>query len=191
MVAETAPAMEKQRALALLLLVRKVDVVEPEGGVHASGLRCTFLLPIEPPEIDPLLLQWMMQEVHVVRRKGPVGQVERDVVLRRGIDAHRPRELRIGSLPRLHAACRMQVQRHLQTFVVQLQEEVLRVRKEGVVPRVAAPAQAMAALIIRLKMAAACVMPVHVDDENVIRHIVLVKAGHQIAKFLITVRPVA
>ena len=62
-IAQPAPAMEEQRPLALALLIGKVDVVEPPGGHHAGDFGALLLLPVEPPEVDALPLQRMMQQV--------------------------------------------------------------------------------------------------------------------------------
>jgi len=66
MIAQPTPTMEEHRPLALALLIGEVHVVQPPGRHHAGQRRLLLLLPIEPPEVDALLLQRMMQQVHVV-----------------------------------------------------------------------------------------------------------------------------
>ena len=87
-IAQAAPAMEEQRALALALLIGEVDVVEPPGVVHAGHACVLLLLPVEPPEVDALLLQRVEDQVDVVGGALLVGEVEGDVFLGRRIDAH-------------------------------------------------------------------------------------------------------
>jgi len=68
MIAEPAPTVEEKRPLAFTLLISEVHIVEPPRWVDAGQLRGWLLLPIEPPEIDALLLQRMVQKVHVIGR---------------------------------------------------------------------------------------------------------------------------
>ena len=97
--------------LPCALLVRKVHVVDPPGRSYAGHLRVLFLLPVEPPEIDALFLQRMEDEVEVVFGEFLVGDVIRNVLLRRRIDAHGPSHRRIRCLPRLNAGsgCRFKL----------------------------------------------------------------------------------
>jgi len=81
MIAEAAPAMEQQRALALALHIGEVDVVEPPRGAeifHAGGV---LLLPIEPEEIHALLFERMVQDVHIVGGEFLVGDVKGHILL--------------------------------------------------------------------------------------------------------------
>ncbi len=114
MVAQPAPAMEQQRPFALPLLVGKVHVVQPPRRHHTRHLRLLLLLPVQPPEVDALLLQRMVHQVHIVRRKLLVGNVERHILPRRRINPHRCRHRRVRLLPRLNPRRRMQIQRNLQ-----------------------------------------------------------------------------
>ena len=86
-----------------------MHVIQPPRWVYSRSLGIGFLLPVEPPEVDTLLLQRMMQQAHVVGRELLFGDVERHVLLGRGIDAHGPRHRRVSVLPRLYARRRMQV----------------------------------------------------------------------------------
>jgi len=130
-IAEAAPAMKQKRAFALVLLVGEVDVVEPPGGIDAGSLRIVLLLPVKPPEVDPLSFQWMMQQIHVVLRELAVGQVEGNILLGRRIDSHVARKLWVGVFPRLHAARGMEIECHLQAFLVQLSQEVLGIGEQS------------------------------------------------------------
>src|ERR1035441_4137209 len=102
-VAKAAPAVEKQRALTFALLVGEVDVVEPPGGHDAGHGGVLLLLPIEPPEVDSLLFQRMVEKVHVVGGVLLVCDVEGNCFSRRRIDAHGRGHRGISLLPRLNA----------------------------------------------------------------------------------------
>src|SRR5450755_903453 len=75
----------------------------------------------------------------------------------------------------------------LQSLAMQVREEVVGVREERLVPGVAAPAKVVTGLIHfvtgeELRFAD---VPTHVDHEHIERHIVLVKAFHELIKFLV------
>ncbi len=185
--------MEEQRPLALALLVSKVHVVQPPCGGHTGHFGCGFLLPVKPPEVDALLLQRMENQIHVIDGELLVGNVEGHIFLRRRVDAHGRGHGGVRLLPRLNARGRMQVQCRLQAIGVQACQELMRVRKEQLVPGIASPAQSFAGLIHfarGLELLRADV-PAHVDDQHVQRHIVFMEASHQFVEFLIAVVPVA
>ena len=93
-----------------------MNVVQPPRRIHARRFRVRLLLPIEPPEIDAALFQWMVQEVHVIRCELLVGDIERHILPGRRIDAHPLRHLCIRVFPRLYARSWMQIQSGLQSF---------------------------------------------------------------------------
>ena len=112
--------------------------------------------------------------------------------LRRGIDAHGARHLGIRVLPRLHAPCGMQVQRDLQSFLVQVPEERLGIRKQQTIPAITCPALGVSRLIFLLRKPAQAerLVPLHIDDQHVERHVVLVKTVHEFVEFLVGVGPI-
>ncbi len=185
--------MEEQGPLAFALLVGEVHVVEPPGRHYAGHFGVLRLLPVEPPEVDALLLQRVMQQVHVVDGVFLVGNVEGHIFLCRRIDAHGFGHSRIRRFPGLNARSRMQIEGGLQAFGVEFGEKVVRIGEEHLVPRIATPAQALARLVHLargLELFPADV-PAHVDDKHIQRHVVLVKTAHQLVEFLIGVVPVA
>ena len=193
MIAEAAPAVEEQRPLAFALLVGEVHVVEPPRWIHAAQLRGWLLLPIEPPEIDALLFQRMVQEVHVIGSVFPVCDVEGNVFPCGGINAHGLCHHWISVLPRLNAGRRMHIQACLQAVRVQPVEELRRIREEQLVPRVAGPSEAVIRLVgftLRLQLFVLDV-PIHVDHEDVERCVVLAKSANDLFNLLIAVGPVA
>ncbi len=190
-VAEATPAMEEEGAFALVLLVGEVDVVEPPGWVDACELGVALLLPVKPPEVDALFFERVVEEVEVVPGELAVGDVEGDVLLRSGVDAHVAGELRVGVFPGLNAAGGVEVEGGFEAFVVEFGEEVFGVGKEGLVPGVAAPALVVAGGIADAEVAAKGLVPVHVDDEDVEGDVVVMEAGDEVAQFLVAVGPVA
>src|SRR6266568_552856 len=103
MISETAPAVEEQRPFALTLLISEVDVVEPPCRCDAGYFCVGFLLPIEPPEIDALLLERMEDEVEVICGEFLVGDVEGNVLVGRWVDAHGFGHRRVLGFPGLNA----------------------------------------------------------------------------------------
>src|SRR4051794_5489490 len=77
MVTQATPAAIEHRALAAPRRVEKMQVVEPGQRVKALDLAGLALLPVEPPEIDALLLHRVMQQFEIMLHKlavaGPEG----------------------------------------------------------------------------------------------------------------------
>src|SRR5262249_13066117 len=96
---------------------------------------------VEPPEVDTLLFKRMQHEFEITLCECLVRDVVGDVLLRRRIDTHGPRHLRIRRLPWLYAGGRMQIEAGLQVIRVQAVEKSAWVRKEFLVPCVARPSQ--------------------------------------------------
>ena len=132
--------MKEQRPLTLSLLIGKVHVIEPPGRCYGRQFGFGLLLPVEPPEVDALLLQRMMDDVQIISGKALVGNIEGNVLLGGRINAHRLCHLRVAVLPRLNARGRVQVQAGLQPVGVQRDQELVGVREEQPVPAIAGPA---------------------------------------------------
>jgi hypothetical protein len=81
MITKASPAVKEHRAFALALLVCEVEIVEPERGVNTGDIGVVLLFPVEPPEIDALLLEGMMQDLEVVVDESAVRDSERDILL--------------------------------------------------------------------------------------------------------------
>src|SRR6185437_11025213 len=168
-VSESSPAMEEQWALAFALLICEVEVVEPPGIVHAREFGVGLLLPVEPPEVDALLLKRMEDKLEVVGGPLFVGWVEGDVFLCCRIDAHGAGHCGVLLLPWLNAGCGVEIERGLEPLLMQAGEEIFRIGKEQMVPCVSGPAETFARLICfvpGLELLAADV-PAHIDDEDV------------------------
>ena len=89
----------------------------------------------------------------------PVGDRERHGLPRCGVDAGTAGELGVGVLEPLHPLGRVQVERDAEAAVVQPREHRSRIGEQGAVPGVAGPAVGQ--------------VPVHVDDHDVQRQVVL------------------
>ncbi len=87
----------------------------------------------------------------------------------------------------------MEIERGLESFFVEVVEEEFRRGEENAVPSVAGPAEIVARLVF-LALGHKLLLvdvPVHVDDQYVERHTVLVKAGDNVVEFLVAVGPIA
>ena len=193
-IAEAAPAVEDQRPVqALPLHVGEEDVVQPPGGVEARDRGVAPLLPVQPPEVHALPLEGVDHVGEVRLREVLVLDLERHVLLGGRIDPHRPRHRRILRLVRLDAGGRVQVHRRVQPLLVDPAEERVGIREVGAVPGVAGPAQPLPRLVLGLALPAQLegVVPVHVDDQHVQRHVVAVEVLDQLLLLRVGVRPVA
>ena len=117
--------MKEQWPLALTLLIAEVNIIQPPCGVNTGGFGVGFLLPVEPPEVDALLLEGTVDEIEIVHGVLLVGDVKGNVQPGRGIDAHRPCHRGIGVFPGLNAGRGMQVERGLQPHGVQIFQELV------------------------------------------------------------------
>ena len=91
---------------------------------------------------------------------------------RRGVHAHILRKRRIAVLIRLHPVRGVHIERHLQIPPVKLSQKAHRIRKQLRIPCVAGPARS----ILRGHIGQ---MPVHVNDRDGKRNILLRKTVHQ------------
>ena len=150
MIPESTPPVEEQRAIRFPAFhVCEKNIVEPPGRRHAGNFRRSPRLPVQPPEIDALMLKRVNDQVHVVRGKLLVDDIERNVFLRCRIDSHRRCHFRIMIFVRLDAGGRMKVQWRLQSFTIAPGKEALGIRKVVPVPRVSGPSERLTCLIFR------------------------------------------
>jgi hypothetical protein len=130
-------------ALPFPLLVSEVKVVEPERRVDAGHVCVRFLLPVEPPEINALLFERVVQDAEVIVDELAVRDAEGDVLLLLWVLSHCRCHRRVGLFMRLHAGCWMKVESDMEAALAEALEKSLRVREETVIPGVAAPAFSM------------------------------------------------
>src|SRR6185437_17171171 len=103
-----------------------------------------LLLPVEPPEVDALLLKWMEDKLEVVGRPFFVGWVEGNIFLCCRVDAHGASHGWILLFPWLDAGSGVEVERSLQALLMQAGEKVFGVGEEQMVPGIAGPTERLA-----------------------------------------------
>lgn len=124
----------------------------------------------------------MMEDVEIVPCKVLIRNIERHVLLCGWIHSHCASHRCVRILEWLHAGCRMQVKRDLQTLVMDVSEKLLWLRKEQPVPAIAAPSQRMPTCIVtmvkpHLPISA---VPVHINDQHIQRRRVLLETADQL-----------
>ena len=178
---------EDHAPLPLAAVVPVVALVEHPQGIkprHAAG---GTLLPVDPPEVHALLLQGVVQTIHVRPEEVLVRRVKVDGQLVLRIPAQGAAHGGIGLLVGLHAVGRVQVQRHPHAPPVQFRKERGRVGEQLPVPGVARPAAAVGHM---------GQVPVHVDDRHRQGDALRLEAIHQpqialLGVLMVTAPPVA
>ena len=148
-------------------------MVEHPQRVDAGDPRVVTGLPVDPPEVDAVVLQPPVQDLEVGPQELRIGDVKGDRRLGLGAAPQRHRHLRIGVLERTHAIGRMHVEGDVQPLPVQLGQEGGRVGEEVAVPAVARPTAAVTRIdpVDRV--------PVHVQHGDRERHVVGLETFHQ------------
>ena len=141
------------------------------------------LLPVEPPEVDPLRFHRMVQDLEIALNEARIGQVEMHRLPELRILPHEARHRLILRLVRPDAIRGMQVQRGAQALRVQPRQEALGVGPQVGIPGVARPSGR--------RVAGPGDVPVHVDDAHGERHLPRAKLDHQIAQLVLAIGPEA
>ena len=170
--ADAGIARERQGAAAVARGVEEVEVVEQPQRVEPRQLGHLALLPVQPPEVDALVLERVVQLLEVGLEERGVGGVEVDGQLRGGIDAHALGDPRVGVLVRAHAVGGVDVERDGEASAMQLGHEGGRVGEQLAVERVARPAAAQRRVDVHQ-------VPVHVQDGDGEGDLLLGEAVHQ------------
>ena len=182
-VAQPAPAREDERPLALAGQVVEVQVIEPPQRVQPGHARVRALLPVHPPEVDAHPFQGVVQHLEISVGEARVGDVERDRLPGADVKLQPAAHLAVGGLVRADAQRRVKVQRRPQPLLVQPGDEARRIGEEIGIPGVARPPADALAHVDQ--------MPVHVDDADRQRHVVVAELGHQRPQVSVAVGPVA
>jgi hypothetical protein len=153
-------ARERERPPAVAPGVEEVEVVEHPQRVDPVDARVGALLPVEPPEVDALLLERVVHNLEVGAQELRVGDVERDRLVGRRVAPERGSHRLVRVLEPPHPVRRMHVERHAQAAAVQLGQEALGVGEQRPLPAVAGPARPVA-LGHRFDA-----VPVHVDHRH-------------------------
>ena len=133
-----------------------MDVVEHPQRVQARDVRGAPLLPVQPPEVHPLLLQGVVDAGEVGVGEGPVPDIEGDARARVRVQAQPGGHGAVGGLVTADPVGRVEVEGDLQAAPVEGGQEAPGVREEPPVPGVARPAVADRRVHVHL-------VPVHVD----------------------------
>ncbi len=148
-------------------------MVEQPQRVESRQLGDAALLPVEPPEVDALVLERVVQLLEVGLDERRVGEVEADRHLGGGVDAEPLGHRLVGRLVGVDALGRVHVQRDREAALVQVGEELLGVGEQVGVPAVAGPAAA----VLRVDVDQ---VPVHVDDRHRQRDALAAEAVDQV-----------
>ncbi len=141
------------------------------------------LLPVHPPEVDPILLIGMVQDLEIAFHEMWIGDVEGDRLFGGRVDAHPFCHAFVLLLVRMDAPGRVQVERRAQSLLVQPLNEAVRIGEELSVPGVAGPAIG--------GVAGFGDVPVHVDDADRERNLLGAEFLHQGFQIVLGVGPVA
>ena len=192
---ESAPAVvdEGPQFGILPLGMAEEGVVEPEGVRQPGGeLRFGPLLPVEPPEIHAVTLHRAQHGLEIGVGPLPLVDAERHALALFGPPVF-PGESVVDILAGLDARGGMEVERDLQLFVFGPSEEIRGRGEELFLPGVAGPADALSVFVPGRVLLAQPpgLVPVHVDDQHVERHVHRLEFLHQIYELVARILPVA
>ena len=122
--------------------VQVVHMVEHPQGIQPRDVGVAALLPVQPPEVDALLLQGMVGVLQVGGREVLVTDIEGDGLARGRVAAQPAHHGGIGVLVAPDAGSGMEVEGHLHAAVVQGLQEAPGIGEELAVPGVAGPSVA-------------------------------------------------
>lgn len=159
-----------------------MEVVEPPKRVETLHLALLPLLPVHPPEINAHRFLGMMKQFEISAGEMGIGDVERDRVPGRGVDAHPPGERGVLFLVRIHTHRGVQVHRSLQPVRVHKVNRRLRIGEQVAVPGIARPAGGRVARVRNV--------PVHVNDADGQRNLVRLKIADELGDFVVGVFPI-
>ena len=183
-VTQTTPAREDEASPFLCTRpVVKMEVVQPPERVETRQAALLALLPVNPPEIDPLLFQRVMQIPEIGQSVAGIGDGERNrrSAVRRYLCClcH----LGVSRFVGVDALRRMQVQGYFQPLPVEPRQKLFRFREKRAVPRVAGPSRRAVARLGH--------MPIHIHDTDRQGHFVPPEGAHQGRELFLRIRPVA
>ena len=192
MITQPTPAMVDERPLVgIALHVFKEGIVEPPGVVQRRYILVEDpLLPIEPPEVDPLLFDGVQHDIEKGLHEFFVSTLPRDIFPRGGIEIHLFGKIVILALKGSDTRSGVQIQRSLQMFRLGPVEKLIGVGEKSFFPRVAGLVLELVPGIGFGKEAVGLV-PVHIDHQHIERYVVLLEPRHDIAHLVVGVGPVA
>ena len=202
MVAKSAPTAERKTALAVFFRVMIIAEIKPRDMLHFRSLDDGLemvLLPIEPPEVYAVFFFFCVnafkKSVHIAFVSGIKFHVES----RFGRKPQLLHEIGIGFLMGADTVVRVVVLGDENAVIMQLSEKLGRIFDESVVPSVACPAEVCRVsvacgrtMLFTFFRAAICpivMMPIHIDDHDIEREIVLIVFIDDSENFFIGIRP--
>ena len=154
-----------------------MQVVDPHQRVETLHFRHIPLLPVHPPEVDADIFHGVVDQLKIIAHEALIGDAEGDILLAGRVDAHLPGELGVDVFEVLHALGRVQVEGHFQALLVQPIQQGRRVGDQLAVPGITRPGDGR--------------VPVHVDDKDVQRQVVLLETVDDVLHVLGGISPIA
>ena len=182
--AGAAEAAEDQGGMPRLQRMQVTGMVQHKQRIHARIRGAAFLLPVQPPEIHPHVLQGGDDRVFHRADHFPVRGVKGKALPGGGILPHGLRHSGIQFLTGTDAVRRVIVQGYLQSLAMQPGQQLLRLREFLPVPGIARPSGAVFRVDIRH-------MPVHIQHGDRQGNLLPLKAFHQLHVFLLGIGIVA
>ena len=184
MVTDVGPPRENKWSATVPGSVEGVEVVERPQRIESIHLvRFAPLLPVDPPEVDPVLVLERVYDVFEIPAKEfGIRGIEFDWLASVRVDPHVFSHRPVLGLVGVDPFCGVEIERRLQTRVVEPVDEPLGVGEQFAVPGPARPA---------VVVGVADDVPVHIDDTDRQREPLLAEGRHDVLQFLLGVVPVA
>ena len=195
--ADTRIARQDQPISPALHAVKIVIVVQRPQGIQPRERGGLALLPVDPPEIDPLVLQRMVQQLQICVHEAWICNLKRHNLFFRRVQPHALGHGAVGPFVPADAQRRVQIERDVHPARVKLLQKRRVIWKERFIPCVARPAvRAAVRLVIQPLFPQAeitvdlDIVPIHVDDGNGDGNPIVGKIIHQIQILLLRIRPI-
>ena len=155
-------------------------MIAPESLAKSGHTRiCEILLPVEPPEVYPLLLSRTYNMIEKGAGKVPVLELPGHSFLRYRIHPHVFGNLLIEILIPCHAIGRMKIESGMDTVGMNIGKKFLGIRNEIGVPCPAGPASASSRHLLF-----PVIVPVHIENKHIGINILLAEIAQNIAEIL-------
>ena len=164
--------------------VQIMKMVQHPKRIQSRNLCDGSLLPVQPPEINALVLQRMMQLLKVHLQKMPVRHIKRHRLPAFWIYSHTFRHPLVGLLIGTYPVRRMYIQCDLHISAVKPVHKLFWVREKLTVPGISGPA----ASVFRINIHQ---MPVHIHNGHREGNPLPLKTLHQLLVFLLCVSVIA
>ena len=129
----------KNEGHMLLAVVKRVIVVENPHDIDACRFGAGALLPVDPPEVYAVMLVRLVKDLEICVNEFVGGEIDLYGRFRLGIDTHCGRHFLIHILKITNTRCGMEVQRYLESLVLQTLQEALIIGEKIGVPAITRP----------------------------------------------------